>query len=296
MIDYIKIKITDSILINQVWNNPILEYDGKSEKRFNDEVRELITRKYKNLYFVKYDNRLEIKGSIHYFFNEELHNANDFYISDCISTIIQFRDIFDLDLDKCFLINLEYGVNVLPGIPINDLIVNLIYHEKRQFVRATEHITYKIAGNDAYKQIKAYAKGVQFPNYCNPNTFRFEIKTKQAKFINKLGLYTLHDLTIINNYNLLIDSLLKEWDNVLLFDLSKNIDTKFFNTHFWEQLITEAHRNKFNNQKKLYFKKLGADNLHTNIKKIIERKTKCLKCVQIPTTINLETAQVKILF
>ena len=141
MIDYIKIKITDSILIIQVWNNPVLEYDGKSEKRFNDEVRELITRKYKNLYFVKYDNRLEIKGSIHYYFNEELHNANDFYISDCIDTIIQFRDIFNLDLDKCFLINLEYGVNILPGISINDLIVNLIYHEKRQFVRATAHTT-----------------------------------------------------------------------------------------------------------------------------------------------------------
>jgi hypothetical protein len=296
MIDYIKIKITDNVLINRVWNNPVLEYDGKSEKRFKDEVRELITRKYKNLYFVKYDNRLEIKGSIHYYFNEGLHNANDFYIPNCIATIIQLRDIFNLDLDKCFLINLEYGVNVLPDIPINDLIVNLIYHEKRQFVRATEHTTYKIAGNDAYKQIKAYAKGVQFPHYCNPNTFRFEVKSKQAKFIQSLGLYTLADLTNIDNYNLLINSLIKEWDNVLLFDLSKNIDTKFFNTHFWEQLINEAHRNKFNNQKKLYFKKLGNDNLHFNIKKIIDQKTKYLKSVQIPTTINLETAQVKILF
>ena len=36
MIDFVKIKITDEALINQVWSNEILEYDGKSEKRFND--------------------------------------------------------------------------------------------------------------------------------------------------------------------------------------------------------------------------------------------------------------------
>ena len=32
MIDFVKIKITDEALINQVWSNEILEYDGKSEK------------------------------------------------------------------------------------------------------------------------------------------------------------------------------------------------------------------------------------------------------------------------
>ena len=136
---------------------------------------------------------------------------------------------------------------------------------------------------------------MQFPDYCNSNTFRFEVKTGQAKFIHRLGLFTLQDLTYFDNYDILISSILKEWDNVLLFDLSKDIDIKFFNTHFWEDIIKNGSRNKFNNQKKLYFKKLGANNLHSNIKKIIERKTKYLKCVHIPTIINLETAQVKIL-
>ncbi len=55
------------------------------------------------------------------------------------------------------------------------------------------------------------------------------------------------------------------------------------------------NRNKFNNQKKSYYAKLGNDNLHTNIKKTMERKIKYLKSVHIPTTINLETAQYKIL-
>ncbi len=289
MIDFIKIKITDETLINNIWNNDLLVYEGKSENRFNDEIKEFVTKSYKNLYFRKYQNRLEITGSIHYFFNNGSHNANDFYISNCIDTIIQIQDIFSLDLSKCFLINLEYGVNINPIIPVSELIHNLIYHEKRQFGRPNTHFNYKIAGNEAYKQIKAYDKSVQFPNQCE-NMFRFEVKTKQAKFIHSLGLFTLQDLINRHNYSLLTTSLLKEWGNVLLFDLSININAKFFNTVFWEEILKNGNRNKFNNQKKLYYKKLGTNNLHTNIRKIIESKTIDLKSVRIPTNISLETA------
>ena len=295
MLDLLKFKIIDEGLINTVWNNDLLEYVGKSERLYIDEIKEKQTKKYKNLYFTKYQNRLEISGSIHYFFNDQLHNADDFYIEYCINAIVQIEKIFNLDLNKCYLINLEYGVNINPIIKVTDLIHNLIYHEKRQFVRTTTHFDYKQAGNDAYKQVKGYDKSVQFPHECE-NTFRFEVRTRQAKFIHSLGLFTLQDLTNIANYNVLIASLLKEWDNVLLFDLSKDIDTKFFNTNFWEDILKNGSRNKFNNQKKLYHKKLGTDNLHANIRKIIERRTKYLKCVHIPTITKVETAQVRINF
>lgn len=295
MIDFIKIKITDEALINQVWNNEILVYEGKSEKRFDDEIKELFSKSYKNLYFTKFQNRLEIKGSLHYFFNDGSHNANDFNIYDCIGTIVQIKELLKLDLNKCKLINLEYGVNINPIIKVDELVQNLIYHEKRQFTRPTIHFNYKIAGNEAYKQVKAYDKSVQFPNHCK-NTFRFEVKTKQAKFINSLDIFTLQDLTDNICYKNLINSLLNEWDNVLLFDKSKAINDKFFNTNFWEDILKNGNRNKFNNQKKFYYKKLGTDNLHYNIKQIIERKIKYLKCVHIPTNIDLETAQHNILF
>jgi hypothetical protein len=295
MLDLIKFKITDEVLINNVWKNELLEYVGKSERLYIDEIKEKETKRYKNLYFVKHQYRLEVSGSIHYFYNDGLHNADDFYIEDCISALVQIKNIFNIDLNKCQLINLEYGVNINPIINVTDLIINLIYHEKRQFTRPTTHFSFKLAGNEAYKQIKAYDKGVQFPQQCE-NTFRFEVRSRQSKFINSLGLFTLQDLTNIENYNMIIASLLKEWDNVLLFDLSKDIDTKFFNTNFWEDILKNGSRNKFNNQKKLYYKKLGADNLQTNIRKIIERRTKYLKCVHIPTITKMETAQVSVNF
>ncbi len=294
-IDFLKCKILDEELINHVWENPLLEFESKYEKRYDDVIYEVVTRKFENLFFVKYQNRLEISGSIHYFFNDGIHNANDFYIENCIKTINHIRDIFNLDLEKCLLINLEYGVNILPSIPISELMLNLIYHEKNPFIRSMEYDEYRIAGNSTYKKAKAYNKGVQFPQYCNPNTFRFEIKTGQAKFIKRLGLLSLKDLTDAGNYNALIISLLKEWDNILLFDKSKKVDVKFLNTHFWEETILAINRNKFCLQKKQYYRKLGTDNLHTNIKKLIERKTQLLKSVQIPTTINLETAQYRVL-
>lgn len=51
---------------------------GKSERLYIDEIKEKQTKKYKNLYFVKKQYALEISGSIHYFFNDEIHNADDF--------------------------------------------------------------------------------------------------------------------------------------------------------------------------------------------------------------------------
>ena len=185
MLDLLKFKITDEIQINTIWNNELLEYVGKSERLYIDEIKEKQTKRYKNFYFVKHLNRLEVSGSIHYFYNDGLHNADDFYIEDCISAIIQIQNVFNIDLNKCQLINLEYGVNINPLINVTELIQSLIYHEKRQFTRPTTYFSFKLAGNEAYKQIKAYDKGVQFPQQCE-NTFRFEVRSKQSKFIHSM--------------------------------------------------------------------------------------------------------------
>ena len=171
-----------------------------------------------------------------------------------------------------------------------------MYHERNPFIRNSEHNESRVAGFSKYKQAKAYNKGVQFPHYCNENTFRFEIKTAQAKYIKRLGLKTLQDLTNPKNYDALINSLLAEWDKVLLFDKSKIVDEKYINTNFWEEAIFAKNRNRFNLQKVAYYKKLGKDNLHSNIRNCIERKTKYLKSVHIPTIIDVETAQVRIKF
>src|SRR5690606_1513580 len=151
---------------------------------------------------------------------------------------------------------------------VNNIVCNLIYHEKRHFIRPTRYYYFKIAGNAAYKQIKTYDKSVQFPQHCT-NPFRFEVKSKESKFINKLGVYSLEDFYKVTVTTQLGISLLKEWDSVLLLDRSKNIDEKYFNTCFWEDALMANNRNRFNNLKKQYFNKLGSNNLHSYIKQIL---------------------------
>jgi hypothetical protein len=94
MLDLIKFKITDVVLIDKVWNNELLEYVGKSERLYIDEIKEKQTKKFKNLFFIKHQNRLEVSGSIHYFYNDGLHNADDFYIEYCINAINLIKDLF----------------------------------------------------------------------------------------------------------------------------------------------------------------------------------------------------------
>jgi hypothetical protein len=58
------------------------------------------------------------------------------------------------------------------------------------------------------------------PQYgINPNTFRFEVKSKQAKNICKYGINTATDLLNLDNYNRLGQVLLDEWEQVLLINL-----------------------------------------------------------------------------
>ena len=39
MLDLLKFRITDATLINTVWHNDLLEYVGKSERLFIDEIK-----------------------------------------------------------------------------------------------------------------------------------------------------------------------------------------------------------------------------------------------------------------
>ena len=94
-----------------------------------------------------------------------------------------------------------------------------------------------------YKFIKAYAKGFEpFKGrfYCAPNTFRFEVKSKQSKCINRWGIFTLEDLTNLEVYNVLAEELINEWSVVLLLDddLPDNHEVaKYKSLDFWEEAL-----------------------------------------------------------
>lgn len=287
MIDFVKIIIRDSKQRNSVWRNPKLEFDSILERRFGDEIKVFPRKKYCGLTFTQYENRLEITGSLHKYFNNGLHNANDFSFTECINVIHELKKVLKLELDKCSIVNLEYGLNIIPLVDVKILIDDTIYHGKNEF-RYLPDIKYaKQAGSfnvysklNQYKIIKVYAKGLQkhmgfvCPDY---NTLRVEVKSKESKYINKLKIKTLEDLLNAEIYYILIQELLKEWDSVIVLDFllpkSDYRISKYTYRDYWEKSINGS-RNKYATDKRAYFALLEKypDNIHKHVRGLLHEK------------------------
>ncbi|WP_340111982.1 hypothetical protein [Maribellus mangrovi] len=240
----------------------------------HDEIRTIEVKKFFGLFFKLFDNRLEISGSLHKYFNRGVHNANDFSYSDSIQVVRGLEQILHLNLAKCKIVNLEYGLNILPDRNVKEIVNNLVYHGKNEF-RFIPDIQYaKQSGSfnarfklNEYKIIKAYAKGFErFDGLCygNYNSFRFEVKSKQSKYINKHGINTLADLTNPQVYLHLAEELKKEWSNVLMVEpklrmVGGNVN-KYTYVDFWENCLKDSNRNKFQRARHSYLKLLESNN------------------------------------
>ena len=307
MIDFLKLDTKDEGIIAYFKTHPLLEYMS-NEDMFNRYDPEVLNTKdkyqYKGIIFCFYSNkRLKISLLPHYYFNNNLHNANDFNIIDCIKIILDFKKTFKIDWEKLKIINLEFGVNIVSPICIKDLITFLIYHEQHEFKDNPEyqfskqsHSSNKKTGKANYnKIIKAYAKGLQFPQYCHINTFRFEAKSRESAYINKLEIFNLDDLLNVNVYYLLIDKLIAEFQNVLI--LYDKIDftnlnlkevsklNKLLSQSHWYRIKQDNKRNAFNDEKIKYYKLVDktGNHLKKQLEKIIFEKLELLKKGAIST-------------
>ncbi|WP_167616990.1 hypothetical protein [Maribellus sediminis] len=287
MIDYVKIVIRDKKQVKRIWSTPQLKFYSEKEQIVKTKKKTFHKRTYLGLVFTLLDDRLEITGSLHKYFNNGSHNANDFSITNCIQTVSELKKVFDLDLKSCQIINLEFGLNILPTIDIKELINNLIYYGKNEF-RSLPDIQYaKQAGSynshkrlNEYKIIKAYAKGFQHFDglvCCDYNTLRFEIKSKQSKYINHLDVFSLEDLISFETYKTLATEIIKAWNDVILID--KNLPRndhrleKYKSLDFWHESLNRT-RNSFSRTKQSYFKLLNEfpSNAHRHIQDLIEKK------------------------
>lgn len=308
MIDFLKILITNNDLIELLYSNKLLKgYSvyGKYVTNINKENPEVtqsqIVKVYKEVFFCFYSRenhftKLEILIKPHYLFNNNLHNANDFKATDCISILKKFKNTFKLSESELKILNIEIGINGLSPIKVEDLITYTIYHEKNEFINSSDNLKYcKVSqkfnqngkGNN-YKKIKFYAKGIQYPEYSNRNTFRFEINSKRTNFIKSLGVYTFKDLLELKTYNSFAKKIAQEFSKVLILDINntgENLSPKeqfklatYQNPVKWYKCL-EGSKNTFRNNKTQYFKLLNktGNNIHRTITKIINDKLSYLQ-------------------
>ena len=228
---------------------------------------------------------LDISISPHYHFNNYLHNGNDFTPENCIKTvpdILTYLGIEPQEYEDLKVVNIEFGLNIIPTTDIKNLINNLLFSRKTKFIIPKDKTPFfKITNTTKQKLIKAYAKGLQFadsPQFrINLNTFRFEVKSKKSLNIEKYGIHKVTDLLKIETYQRLEQEIINEWQNVLIINKTPDYTTLKPNevqfvkgankVEFWDDLKGEMNRNKFTRYKEKYYKILqGKNNLHTQIK------------------------------
>ena len=300
-IDFLKIDIRDKVTINNIKSNSLLIWYSKSENLSHFDFEQIQTKEtkyYKGILFCFYHNRLEILFRPHYYFNNNIHNANDFSVKDCISVIQDFIDILKIENFELYkIVNLEFGFNLILDMLIENLITFIGYHGKNEFKTDTglayskKSYTYNRKGiANTYKTIKAYAKGIQYPEYTDRNTFRFEVKSKKSRYINPLGIRNISDLLNPEIYNNLAIRLLEEFKDVLILDNEttfENLSNKekdalkdYLNTHTWYKILqNKKNRNGFSKEKKKYFRLLDktGNNIHKVLYNLIYNKLEKLK-------------------
>ena len=106
------------------------EYKTEEVKEFNG-ITLTTNIYYDGLYYHK------IKFKPHYYFNDGVHNANDFTFQDFLIILHRLKNILGIDLVFLLVKGIEFGVNFLSPIDCKFLIALLEYHDKNRFVNHT---------------------------------------------------------------------------------------------------------------------------------------------------------------
>lgn len=250
MIDYVKAVLLD-VDLAKIIQHPLLEFTSI----FNESTGELSQRKkaeYKGIQFIADHRTVRIQGSFHKFWNEGLHNYNDFGVCNLSRTLNEISQTFNFDLATARLENLEVGVNLELPFSTSNVLTNLISHRNQKFrdmdLRDGQLM---VADHNRYR-VKIYDKGRQFN--LQKDLLRIELHYNRMFDLSKNNIQFLSDFLSKDKREYLSICLLKEWDQVLLFDwtldkneLSKRLAHRDFfqwrNYEYWAGL-NKSNRNK----------------------------------------------------
>ena len=169
--------------------------------------------------------RVEVKGSLHKFFNHGQHNADQFTATDLLLTLDQLVTVYGIDPFTSQINTLEFGVNVVLPFPVAEVLQNLVSYKNRPFTRDTRSGTPYYECQFQRFTVKLYDKGKQ--RGWASNLLRVEIKVSKMAYFDKTGVHldTLTDLLTRANYRPLGVLLMDTFDKILFDDPTINPDT-----------------------------------------------------------------------
>lgn len=279
--------IVDNILLSFVTKNVSDEGEVLKSSRVGKDGNLIYKTPYKEaqhkgLRIAYSENKnFRISGSIHKYYNNGLHNYNDFSEDLCKLTIIKLCNEFEIHPSAIILENLEIGINFLPPIKTNDILDLCFLHSTKPFESKydNEYGKYIQCVHSQYL-IKIYNKALHYTGKgyeFEEEIMRFEIKFLVMEKLNKLGIYTLDDLMNFD-FSLFKVMLLKEWNKILFFESSlmnmEGFNLKYASQIFWKDLINREslsayykHRNKLNR-----FSIINSSNVKSQVNEAVSLK------------------------
>ena len=305
MIDFIKIIIKDfdpSILEA----NTLLDFydtinlstgELKTFNRHGNKVTPSKNASYNGLEFKIYETgTTTFSGSLHKYWNNGAHNYNDFNYEAVLTVLRDLKTNFEVDPEMCVLKCLEIGINIVPPIPTNQILDNCLLHKTKPFEyqKNSDEGKYKQVQHSQYI-VKIYNKALHYQSKgfkIGTEIMRFEIKYTKMQKLNEKGIFSLQDLINYGLENFKSD-LLNEWQNVLFFDNTIQIDPlsaklkkavlEYSNPNYWTGLLANNQTKNFhyhkNQLKKIIFE--NSNKIQDLTAEIMSKKIDFLNCKTI---------------
>lgn len=169
--------------------------------------------------------RVEVKGSLHKFCNNGIHNADQYTANDLLLTLNRLVTDYGFNLSESKINNIEFGVNIELPFAISQVFTNLICYKNQPFAfDSCSQAPYYACNRQRYT-IKIYDKGKQ--KGLGTDLLRFEIRVRKMQYFKGTGVQirTLADLLNIENYRPLGALLVSTFNNILFDDPTINLKT-----------------------------------------------------------------------
>lgn len=280
MYDFAKVEIK-GIPINTIISNPNLEFTT-SLNTLTGNIKNEKVGSFNGIKFtITNDTHIDVSGSFHKYFNNGLHNYNDFSTSQFVEVLKDLSEKFGINPFSSYLHHLEFGINIiLPFCP--KVFLNAIISYKGGECERKEYKHSGLLLRFSFQQydLKIYDKGVQYESKTSlKNILRIEIKVKKMEYFNakKIKICTLSDLLSSTEVIKLGDLLIKAYKNLLIYDKrieiknlkerEKEILLKGSSPKYWTELIKENPNNY--QKKRQVFRMLVSKHSKTNLQKIV---------------------------
>ncbi|HWW39357.1 MAG TPA: hypothetical protein VNZ46_08610 [Pedobacter sp.] len=282
MFDGIKFSYNDTFIANLLINdeklniNKIVNSDGEI-KSFYGNFMGLKLQIFPSGHII-------IKGSLHKYYNQGLHNYNDFDIVSLKCAIDSLQKDFYLDPKLARIENIEFGVNISPTFDVDEFLDHLMWFRNKPFnIMAT-----KGCGNGReyyFNQygIKIYNKALQYG--LPQNLLRVEKKITTMCAL-KFGKICLFDLLKIRLWDHCKCSLIEMFKEIIInepFDLKslKKTELKNYYSVVDKSQWLGINKDKRKTRKKGFnalISKYGSRKYQLNIQNLIHSKCNELKC------------------